>query len=88
MEDLHLAKCGTLYSAVFNNAHNYYSWGLNFVGSPATKFMPLENLTHGIFAPCTNISTSTVYNIIIYRVYATQLYMWAGGNSLCLAAVC
>ena len=37
MEGLHLAKCSTLYSAVFNNVHSYISWGLNFVGSPGHK---------------------------------------------------
>ena len=31
IEDLHLAKCGTLYSAVFNNVQ--FSWGLSFMGS-------------------------------------------------------
>ena len=41
IEDLHLEKCSTLYSAVFNNAHSYISWGLDFVGSPG----------HEIYAP-------------------------------------
>ena len=41
IEDLHLAKCTTLYSAVFNKEYSYIPWGLNFMGSPG----------HEIYAP-------------------------------------
>ena len=53
IEDLQLANCSTLYSAVFDSVHSYISWGSNFVGSPGheiyapqkfdTKVLPHEN---------------------------------------------
>ena len=42
--DLRLAKCSTLYSAVFNNVHSYISWGLISWVVQATKFMPHDNV--------------------------------------------
>ena len=49
IEDLHLAKCSTLYSAVFNNVHSYILWGLNFVCSPGHKNLTHKNLPYENF---------------------------------------
>ena len=51
IDDLHFAKCSTLYSAVFNNVHSYISWGLNFVGSPGHKIYAPRKFDTRNFAP-------------------------------------
>ena len=51
IEDLHLAKCSTLYSAVFNNVHNYILWRLNFVDSPGHKFYAPQKFDTQNFCP-------------------------------------
>ena len=58
IDDLHLAKCSTLYSAVFNNVHSYILWGLNFVCSPGHKNYTPEKFDTKICP--TKISTMTV----------------------------
>ena len=61
--DLHLANCSTLYSAVLDSVHSYNLWGLNFVGSPGTKFMPHKNLTQN-FCTHENFYDYSMYTCI------------------------
>ena len=60
IEDLHLAKCSTLYSTVFNNVHNCISWSLNFVGSPGHEIYAPRKFDTRKFCP-TKISTIMVH---------------------------
>ena len=60
IEDLCLAKCSTLYSAMFNNVHSYISWGLNFMDSPGHEIYAPHKFDTQNFCPM-KISTITVY---------------------------
>ena len=75
--DLRLAKCSTLYSAVFNNVHSYISWGLNFVGSPGHEIYAPRKFNTRNFCP-TKISTITVYMLSVLMTARCFSCYWPG----------